>query len=122
MFVNLSNHPSRSWSQRQRDAAIALGGEIADQLFPEVAPEADLPFVEDLADEVLASLPELPQVAMVQGEFVLTAALVARLQARGVLVVAATTRRTVHELPDGRQVVAFDFVRFRPYPSLAHRL
>jgi hypothetical protein len=118
MFLNLSSHPSRSWSLRQREAAGVLAGEVVDHPFPEVAPEADLAFVEALADEVVSALAMRPAVALVQGELTLTAALVARFQASGVPVVAPTTRRTVEELPDGRQAVGVEFVRFRFFPDL----
>lgn len=117
LFVNLSNHPSGKWEPAQREAALAMGSSILDVPFPEVPPEADEAAVARLAEQVCASVPAEAACAMVMGEFTLTVEVVARLRRRGICCVAATSRRHVEELPDGRKVVHFQFVRFRRYGS-----
>jgi CRISPR-associated protein Csx16 len=120
VFVNLSNHPSADWSQAQRQAALALQGapEIRDLPFPEVPPEAGTADIEALADRVVDQLKrEFPGAtyAMVQGEFTLAHALVRRLQQKGIVCLAATTRRDVVEQTPGAKTTRFEFVRFREY-------
>jgi CRISPR-associated protein Csx16 len=115
VFLNVSNHPAAAWSDTQRDAARSLaGGEVVDVPFPVVDPEVES--VEPMADQVLALVDGHPGavVAMVQGEFVLTARLVQVLEERGIRCVAATTAREVVVEGD-RTISRFRFVRFRPY-------
>lgn len=115
MFINLSNHPSAKWEPSQREAAWSFAAPIVDIPFPEVPPEADEAAVCDLAERICASVPAEATHAMVMGEFTLTDRLVSRLLRRGVCCLAATSRREVQELPDGRKVIRFQFVRFRRY-------
>lgn len=127
LFLNLSNHPSSQWSNEQREAALALAGpaaRIVDLPFPQVDPRrTDLKYL----DELIASLPvqefalryrHAPKAAMVQGEHVLTVLLVARLLELGFRCYAATSERQTEVQPDGRKVVTFRFVCFRPYPAI----
>lgn len=118
MFLNLSNHPSDTWSPEQRAAAKALGGPIRDVSFPAVPPEYDTADVEAMATKLEEDLPPGLRVAMVAGEPTLCALLVRRLQRRGVRCVAATTRREVEVLADGREARHFRFVRFRDWPRV----
>ncbi len=119
VFVNLSNHASNEWSEDQRAAAREFAEAVIDVPFPEVPPDADGTWIEQKAEEVLASLPPETTHALVQGEFTLTMALVKRLQARGIRCLAATSERRVSRTEDGRELREFRFVRFRDYPPLA---
>jgi hypothetical protein len=114
MFVNISNHQSTKWDPAQRKAASSLAGDITDVSFPAVPPEADLPTVERMASETAAVVPASASHAMVQGEFTLCLALVKLLQERGIVCLAATTRRDVVE-ENGTKTAIFRFVRFREY-------
>jgi len=133
-FVNISNHPSSRWSEDQREAALRLAREearrrgfegdveIIDIPFPEVDPLMDTSGVVSLARSLAAGVPEGTLVAMVQGEYTLVYSLVHLLQGRGVLVCAATSRRVVTELGDGRKIAEFKFVQFRFYPYCCHEV
>lgn len=117
-FVNLSNHPSACWSAAQKEAALKLAPEIGDWPFPEVPPEAEAAEIADLADKTVATLAAaLPGAThvMVQGEFTLAHALVRRLQQRGLVCLAATTRREVLEDYGAVKTTRFTFMRFREY-------
>ena len=118
VFVNLSSHSSADWSEAQRQAALRLAPEIKDLQFPSVPPEAGIAEIAALADRVVARLAtELPGAThvMVQGEFTLAHALVRELQKRGIVCLAATTRRDVLEASGGVKTTRFEFVRFREY-------
>jgi CRISPR-associated protein Csx16 len=118
VFVNLSNHPVSEWSRGQRAAALRLAPEIRDWGFPPVPPEAEAAEIAALAERIAKKIgTELPGAthAMVQGEFTLAHALVRRLQERGVVCLAATTRREVLEDSGTVKTTRFEFVRFREY-------
>jgi CRISPR-associated protein Csx16 len=118
IFVNLSNHPSASWSAAQREAARKFAPEIRDWLFPAVPPEASAAEIAEIADrlatQLLAEVPGVTHV-MLQGEFTLVHALVRRLQQRGIVCLAATTRREVLGDCGAVKTTRFEFVRFREY-------
>jgi hypothetical protein len=120
VFLNLTNHPSDHWPAAQRAQAKALGGEIVDEPFPDVPPEASPTEIAAIGQSVLQRVAaRAPAAVLVQGEFTLTVYLVQQLQSRGTPCFAATTRRTVETLtlPDGsvHKNSRFDFVQFRCY-------
>ena len=117
-FLNLSNHPCSGWSDDQRRAAQALSTPVVDRPFPAVSVQASSSDVEGVADQIVGALEPLPEVAMVQGEFTLTMALVSRLQARGVRCVAAVSERMTEIAQDGSKVSVFEFAGFREYPAV----
>jgi hypothetical protein len=118
MFFNISNHPTTKWSAEQANAAMALGGELRDIQFPNVPTLATTAAVSALADMLAAQVGD-NDVAMVQGEFTLVYATLARLRARGIRVVAACTERKVQEVAksDGtvEKTAIFAFATFRDY-------
>jgi hypothetical protein len=122
MFFNFSNHSSTKWSEAQRVAAIALGGEIIDISMPIIPPEADAAFVNDAAQElvrgILKNFAPSSSAALVVGEYTLTYSLVRILGDIGIRCYATTTRREVTEIEfmnrTEKQSV-FHFVQFRGY-------
>ena len=126
VFLNLSNHPSAGWSARQRAAAEALAGAIADELFPDVPPEAPTAQIPEFGAALVTRIAVLaPAAVMVQGEFTLAFYLVAELEARGIPCYAATTRHVTETLtlPGGavEKTSRFEFVQFRRYRGVAPR-
>ena len=119
MFVNVSNHPSAAWSEKQLKAAHVYG-EIQDVPFPNVPPTADKQEVAVLAQKTLQQVMAFkPDCVMCSGEFTLTYALVSLLKEAGVRVVAACSERHAQEYVDeqGRTVKTsrMDFVCFREF-------
>lgn len=118
LFINLSNHPSASWSEVQLKAAAEYGN-IADLPFPLVKEDGDEKYIEDLANSYLQKVEELsegiPCTVHLMGELNFTFALVNKLKAMGYNCIASTTKRNVTELPDGSKKVVFEFCRFRKY-------
>ena len=124
MFLNLSNHPLAGWPATQRAQAEALGGEILDEPFPDVPPEATTAQVAAMAAALAARVEALrPAAIMIQGEFTLTFCLAAMLESRGLACYAATTRRVVEMVPGADGVLQkrsrFEFVQLRRYAFAA---
>ena len=113
MLLNLSNHPSASWSPAQIAAA---SGKVIDLPFPPVNPDGDEAYIEQLANEYYNKILEMQDVTTVHlmGEMNFTFALVTKLKAANIKCVASTTKReTVEE--NGVKIYKFQFVRFREY-------
>jgi len=119
-FLNLSNHPSNEWESVQREAAFQLGGPIVDWPFPEIDPMASAMEVQQMCREEWKKIVEAhgkPRVALIQGEFTFTFCMVSLLLGERIRCVAATTRRHVKQLEEGKEIRKFRFVRFRDYPQ-----
>jgi hypothetical protein len=119
MLLNLSNHPCSKWAENQRAAAIRQFGQVQDLAFPHVPPEADTDEVLRLAEMLYVEVRKHSPVAVhLMGELTLCYALIPMLQAAGIPCYAATSSRATEDLPDGRKLQHFTFVRFRAYPDL----
>lgn len=117
-FINLSNHPSEGWNDAQKAAAKALvgGGVVIDLAFPQVDPCGDEGYIDNLAEDYLGTIIRTKDVECVHvmGEMNFTFAIVNKLKANGIKVVASTTVRDV--VMDGdNKIVKFNFARFREY-------
>ena len=113
MFLNLSNHPSSNWTESQLAAA---GGKVVDLAFPQVDPDGDETYIEQLANDYYNKINAMPNIETVHimGEMNFTYSLVNKLKANGIKCVASTTKReTVEE--NGMKISKFNFVRFREY-------
>lgn len=118
MFINLSNHPSRYWGDRQREAASSYG-DVIDISFPAIAPNASNDKLQVLAQacvERIASLDEIENITVhVMGEMTFTYMVVAKLKELGIKCVASTTERKTTYASDGTKLSEFSFVKFREY-------
>lgn len=121
IFLNLSNHPSSRWEKAQERAALALAGPgstVRDLQFPAADPRATCAELDELAQSILADVPQSADFAMVSGDFTLTVLLVMLLQERGVTCVAATSDRVIRSEKPGEKITQFTFVQFRRYPLI----
>ena len=118
MLINLSNHPSDKWGEKQLDVARQCYGRVQDLPFPAIDPMADTAAVEALAASYLAQIQQMPAVSAVHlmGEMTFLVALVPMLQRAGIDVVCSTTERSVLEEEAGKKTLQFVFVQFRAYP------
>lgn len=121
MFINLTNHPSAFWDEKQMSAAREQYGDIVDMPFPKIPPHWDGEQVRQTAvkyfRQIQAILPD-PQPAdavHLMGEQVFCFKLLRLLIDAGYTVVASTTLRNDKVLPNGNIEKIFDFVRFRKY-------
>jgi len=119
LLVNLSNHPYASWSDEQKEASKAYGGEVVDLDFPQVDPEASEEELQRLSDEMTQKIMEQSQAKAVtvhvMGEMGLTVLLVSALKEKGIPCIYSTTIRISETLPDGSMRKEFHFQRFRKY-------
>ena len=116
MLLNLSNHPSSTWPEKQIKLANELYGAIQDMSFPQIDPKIDEAGIHSLASEYLQKTLALkPKAVHLMGELTFTFELVQLLKNHGINVVASTTNRSTVDLPDGTKNVKFEFIRFRNY-------
>ncbi len=117
MFINLSNHPSNRWDEKQLNEARKYG-EVIDMDFPTISPQLSIHEVQQLAGtfvERIVGMKGESIVVHIMGEMTFTLCVVTALQKAGIPCVASTTERVVTEEPDGRKISQFRFVQFRPY-------
>ncbi len=119
MLINLSNHPSSSWSDRQLKSAKKKFNSIVDVKFPEISPYATSKQVELKAHsylkklkKLLADSPHKNNAVHLMGEFSFFYSLSNLLKKSGIRVVVSTTNRIVEEL-EGKKIVTFNFIKFR---------
>ncbi|MEM4166704.1 MAG: hypothetical protein QW255_05100 [Candidatus Bilamarchaeaceae archaeon] len=111
VLVNISNHPSSSWSSAQQDRWDC----IYDIPFPSIPADWDTKNVQDLVvcyGEALCALPKQVVICL-QGEYTFTLLLGQFLKGKGYTLAIPTTNRIAETLPDGRQVSRFVFTRWR---------
>ena len=135
LFINVSNHPMKGWSQEQLKAATVLGKDgTAEVQFPQVGPEWSkqdirveavkvynliLSRIADWMDKhPLSATLSSPKVTVhLMGEQSLSFCLANLLLDKGFSVVVSTTERKTVEttLPDGstKKEANFQFVKFR---------
>lgn len=119
MFINFTNHNSDLWSAEQRIAAEEYG-DITDIAFPSVDPAFGSEMIYKLAEKYTEMICAYkPDAVLVQGEMMLTYAVVSILISKGINVLCATTERAVStrigQNGETVKVSEFRFVRFRNY-------
>lgn len=115
MLINLSNHPSHLWSEKQKKIAIEQYFEIVDLPFPQINPSISSDLLQQLVEKFELKVRKLnPKTVHIMGELVFTFRLVNRLQNIGIPCIASTTERNTIE-KNGIKTSVFEFVQFRNY-------
>lgn len=117
IFINLSNHPSDTWSEKQMNEARRFG-EIKDLAFPHIEPRSTPYELDFIADQTIRSILEYDPdytTIHIMGEMTMVFRLVSRLKALGFRCVASTTERDVTYIEDSAKIARFSFIRFREY-------
>lgn len=118
MLVNFSNHPSRYWDERQREASRCYGN-VVDLPFPAIAPSANSQELQTLAQssvQKILSMGETESITVhVMGEMTFTFMIVKKLKELGIKCIASTTERNTTYNSDGTKLSEFSFVKFREY-------
>lgn len=118
MLVNFSNHPSRYWDDKQREASLCYG-DIIDLSFPAVAPNSDKTQIHALAQDCVHKIVAMGDVSditvHIMGEMTLTYIVVSKLKELGIKCIASTTVRKTTYDDNGTKLSEFQFVKFREY-------
>lgn len=124
MLINLSNHPSAEWSEKQLKMALDKYEEIVDIPFPLVPPEDGSDKIGQLALEVVnglcATYTNKKFTVHIMGELTFVYAAVQEFQKKGIECIASTSKRMVSVSANGEKVSRFDFVCFRSYKSKSY--
>lgn len=118
-FINLTNHPSKSWGEKQYTAAEVYG-EIIDMPFPAIPVDMKDDEMDKLVSEYSAEILSYgAPVVLLQGEFIFTYRLVTVLKENNIKVLSSRSeRKTVEKTnPDGttEKVSIFAFEGFFEY-------
>lgn len=117
LLLNLSNHPSSLWDEKQAVEARKYGN-IEDMPFPAIHPEASASEIhaiaEEYADKILEKAEQAHLTVHIMGEMTFTFDLVSMLKAEGITCIASTTER-IADMNDNTKISEFHFVRFREY-------
>ena len=119
MLINLSNHPSDKWSEKQLICASEYG-EVIDLPFPSVDPHGTSQYIDDLVQAYFDRIMEFKDpVVMLQGEYLFTYRLINKLKAAGIKVLASCSERRTIEYTDENGYTSrkseFEFVSFKEY-------
>ena len=120
-FINISNHPSKNWDNKQLQCALdtAPNTEIVDIGFPAVDSNADEEEIKDIAVKLVDIIAAYnPAAVMCQGEFGLTYCIVTKLKKKGIKVVySCSERKTIERQTENgtEKLSVFHFVKFRSY-------
>ncbi len=105
LFINLSNHPSKNWNQEQLTEAEKYG-KVIDYQFPVVSPYSTEAEINESADKIVAEISAMkPSAVMCQGEYTLCFALVLKLKALGIKVIASCSDRVTVEEQKGNDTM-----------------
>ena len=114
IFINLTNHPSGKWDEKQKMEAQKYG-KIIDIPFPNVDAQATEIQVRDLGRKVVDQVMKYtPAAVLCQGESTLTFQIINMLMDQDVLVVAACSERIVKEIGYKKESY-LNFTQFRKY-------
>jgi hypothetical protein len=122
VMVNISNHPSETWGDLQRNKALELASNLVDIQFPLVSPSASDSELVNMANELVENMPQNVTTALVAGDFVLTTLIVQALQRKNICCIAAASERKVSYNSDGNKIIEFNFEKYRPYPLLINKI
>lgn len=118
MLINLSNHPSQYWGDKQQEASRCYGN-VIDLPFPAIAPSANCQElqakVQSCVQKIL-TMGEAESITVhIMGEMTFTFMMVKKLKELGIRCIASTTERNTTYNSDGTKLSEFSFVKFREY-------
>lgn len=114
IFINLTNHPSEKWGEKQINEANKYG-QIIDMPFPEINPYWDEDEINELISQYYLLICEKkPSAVLCQGEFTFCYGLIKKLLDGNIRTLAACSERKTITLA-GKKISKFEFVKFRKY-------
>ena len=121
MFINLTNHSSKFWEQKQLEATKKYG-EIKDFDLPEISGYENEEDIQKMVDKYFFKIIKMePDCVLIQGEYTFTYRLIFKLLKYGIRVVAASSsKRSIEYVNDfGRKerCSEFEFIKYREYQN-----
>jgi hypothetical protein len=115
MLLNLTNHPSIQWPEKQYNHALELYQKVVDLPFPQISPDLDSASLDMLVEEYELKIRHTaPSVVHIMGEMTFTFRLVQKLKSIGIPCIASTTARITEQIGEVK-TSKFEFVQFREY-------
>jgi hypothetical protein len=121
MLINLSNHPSAKWLDKQKMMALDSYTYIFDFPFPDVGSQLSEYEIKLLADEIsekclqlIHKSPHAHNAVHIMGELTLCFAIIKNLQQHEIECIASTTER-ITTINGNEKKSTFQFQRFRKY-------
>ena len=112
MLLNCSKIPASKWTRAQLDMAQTMYSQVQDMAFPSIDPLTTSTQIAELAQAYAQQIAlQKPQAVHVMGDPIFVYVLVRLLQGQGITCIASATP------PNGR---SYDFIQFRPYPTIGH--
>ncbi len=115
MLLNLTNHPSTQWPEKQYNYALELYQKVIDLPFPQILPALDSASLDVLVEDYEHKIRQItPHAVHIMGEMTFTFRLVQKLKAFGIPCIASTTERITEQVGEVK-TSKFQFVQFREY-------
>jgi hypothetical protein len=115
MLINLSNHPTSTWTEQQLATAKTLYQKIHDIPFPPISPEMSELQITDLAQTYVKQIIALkPTAVHIMGEMNFVHKCVTLLKMYDIKCIASTSERESIE-DNGTKLSTFRFIQFREY-------
>jgi len=119
MLINISNHPSSTWTNLQMETALVQFGKVVDYPFPYINPENTIEQIRGLAkhtfDQIMKNFEDENIQIHLMGEHTFVFQLLLLFKQNNIRCYVSTTHRIVDQLDDGTKNVKFKFEKFRPY-------
>ena len=120
LLINISNHPSNKWSEKQHKEARSYGNKVIDLPFPSLKKETTIEKRDKLKESLVEQVKELIDQGFfttvhIMGEMVFTYQVVSDLKAQGIPCIASFGERIVKETRPNEKEVVFDFQFFTEY-------
>lgn len=119
MLINLTNHPSSLWDEKQKGYAIKKYKRIIDLKFPNISPKSNSYQIQKKAikysqeiKEMLSESSDKNNAVHLMGELTFFFFLALELKKNKITVVVSTTERSV-ETSGKKKISYFKFIRFR---------
>lgn len=121
-FINLSNHSTTKWSDKQLNSALELANHTIDVSFPQINPSSTC---EDINSQARKYFDDITShfttdiIIHIMGEMSFIYAFVAICEANNVPCICSTTeRKSIESVDENGNTIknaVFEFVQFRPY-------
>jgi hypothetical protein len=122
MLLNLSNHSSTKWGDKQTQTATQKYGNIQNMPFPNVPPAATSEEIKVLANGYVTQIRALAKAegnqtfaVHIMGEMTLIFRIITSLKRSKIVCLASTSERNTVEHEDGTKTILFEFIQFRTY-------